>query len=80
MLCGQVGSGGVVRDPAERARAVRRVAEAITAVGGTVTGVAGSGLPGPKGNREVFIAVAGPARADAPADLDAAIARAVADG
>jgi 23S rRNA (cytidine1920-2'-O)/16S rRNA (cytidine1409-2'-O)-methyltransferase len=77
---GQVGSGGVVRDPAQRARAVRRVAAAITDAGGTVTGVAGSGLPGPKGNREVFVAAAGPGRADAAVDLDAAIERAVADG
>ena len=77
---GQVGSGGVVRDPAQRARAVRRVAQAIGEVGGIVTGVVGSGLPGPKGNREVFVAVAGAARGDAGADLEAAIARALADG
>ena len=77
---GQVGSGGVVRDPAQRAGAIRRVAGAIAASGGTVTGVVGSGLPGPKGNREVFVAVAGPARADVSVDLDPAIARAVADG
>jgi 23S rRNA (cytidine1920-2'-O)/16S rRNA (cytidine1409-2'-O)-methyltransferase len=77
---GQVGSGGVVRDPAQRVRAVRRVAEAMAAAGGTVIGVVGSGLPGPKGNREVFVAVAGPSRPDAAVDLDAAIARAVADG
>jgi 23S rRNA (cytidine1920-2'-O)/16S rRNA (cytidine1409-2'-O)-methyltransferase len=76
----RVGSGGVVRDPELRAGAVRRVAEAIAATGGTVTGVAGSGLPGPKGNREVFVAASGPARADAAADLDAAIGLAVADG
>jgi hypothetical protein len=56
------------------------VAAAITDAGGTVTGVAGSGLPGPKGNREVFVAAAGPGRADAAVDLDAAIERAVADG
>ena len=77
---GKVGSGGVVRDPAERARAVRRVAGAIAETGAVVTGVVGSGLPGPKGNREVFVAVAGPAGGQNPADLEAAIALAVADG
>jgi 23S rRNA (cytidine1920-2'-O)/16S rRNA (cytidine1409-2'-O)-methyltransferase len=47
--------GGVVRDPELRARAVRDVAAAITAAGGRVLGEADSGLPGPKGNREVFL-------------------------
>ena len=54
-----VGSGGVVRDPARRLEAVLRVAAAVEATGGGVRGVADSGLPGPKGNREIFI-LAGP--------------------
>ena len=53
--------------PGAARRRRRRVAEAIAATGGTVIGVAGSGLPGPKGNREVFVAASGPARDDAAA-------------
>jgi 23S rRNA (cytidine1920-2'-O)/16S rRNA (cytidine1409-2'-O)-methyltransferase len=50
-----VGKGGVVRDPALREAAVASVAEALAAAGGRVLGAADSGLPGPKGNREVFL-------------------------
>ena len=50
-----VGRGGVVRDPGVRAGAARAVAEAIAAEGGDVVGAADSGLPGPKGNREIFL-------------------------
>jgi 23S rRNA (cytidine1920-2'-O)/16S rRNA (cytidine1409-2'-O)-methyltransferase len=55
----RVGSGGVVRDPQAREDAVRAVIGVIEAEGGAVLGTADSGLPGPKGNREVFIAAAG---------------------
>lgn len=51
----RVGSGGVVRDPGAREDAVRGVIEVIEATGGRVVGTADSGLPGPKGNREVFV-------------------------
>jgi 23S rRNA (cytidine1920-2'-O)/16S rRNA (cytidine1409-2'-O)-methyltransferase len=51
----RVGSGGVVRDPAAREDAVRGVITAIEERGGRVLGVADSGLPGPSGNREVFV-------------------------
>src|SRR5690606_32043920 len=51
----RVGSGGVVRDPRAREDAVRGVVEVIQAHGGRVVGTADSGLPGPKGNREVFV-------------------------
>jgi len=51
----RVGSGGVVRDPRAREDAVRGVIEVIEATGGRVVGTADSGLPGPKGNREVFV-------------------------
>jgi 23S rRNA (cytidine1920-2'-O)/16S rRNA (cytidine1409-2'-O)-methyltransferase len=49
---------GVVRDPAVRARVVREVAEAALAWGGQVLGVVDSGVPGPKGNRELFLQLA----------------------
>jgi 23S rRNA (cytidine1920-2'-O)/16S rRNA (cytidine1409-2'-O)-methyltransferase len=46
---------GVVRDVAVRRRVVREIAEAALAWGGQTIGVVDSGLPGPKGNREVFL-------------------------
>jgi 23S rRNA (cytidine1920-2'-O)/16S rRNA (cytidine1409-2'-O)-methyltransferase len=52
---GQVGKGGVVRDPAVRAAAVARVRQAAAALALEVHGEADSVLPGPKGNREVFL-------------------------
>lgn len=54
----RVGSGGVVRDDAVREDAVRGVIEGIEATGGRVIGTADAGLPGPKGNREVFVLAA----------------------
>lgn len=51
----QVGKGGVVRDDALRARAVDAVAESAAALGYRETGRCESRLPGPKGNREVFL-------------------------
>src|SRR5205807_8631253 len=44
---------GVVRDDEVRRRVVREVAEAALAWGGETAGIVDSGLPGPKGNREV---------------------------
>lgn len=52
---GRVGPGGVVRDPALRAEAVAGVAEAGAALRLGVAGLAASPLPGPAGNREVFL-------------------------
>jgi 23S rRNA (cytidine1920-2'-O)/16S rRNA (cytidine1409-2'-O)-methyltransferase len=52
---GQVGKGGVVRDPAVRAEAVARVRREAEGIGLRVRGEADSVLPGPKGNREVFL-------------------------
>ncbi|HEY2937779.1 MAG TPA: TlyA family RNA methyltransferase [Gaiellaceae bacterium] len=46
---------GVVRDPAVRARVAREVAEAALAWSAKVVGVVDSGVPGPKGNRELFL-------------------------
>lgn len=51
---GRVGRG-VVRDPADRQEAVRKVALAARELGLPVRGIASSGLPGPKGNRETFV-------------------------
>jgi len=52
---GRVGKGGVVRDEAARADAVAAVRVAADALGLAVRGEAESVLPGPKGNREVFL-------------------------
>jgi 23S rRNA (cytidine1920-2'-O)/16S rRNA (cytidine1409-2'-O)-methyltransferase len=52
---GEVGKGGVVRDPALRAAAVARVRELAEGLGLAVLGEVPSVLPGPKGNREVFL-------------------------
>jgi 23S rRNA (cytidine1920-2'-O)/16S rRNA (cytidine1409-2'-O)-methyltransferase len=46
---------GVVRDPEQRARAVREVREAAEALGLETLGESESVLAGPKGNREVFL-------------------------
>jgi len=58
---GQVGKGGVVRDDALRAAAVSRVRECAEALGYTAAGQVDSRLPGPKGNREVFLRLRPPA-------------------
>ena len=50
-----VGKGGVVRDDDVRRRVVREVADAALGWGARVAGVVESGLPGPKGNREIFL-------------------------
>jgi 23S rRNA (cytidine1920-2'-O)/16S rRNA (cytidine1409-2'-O)-methyltransferase len=52
---GQVGSGGVVRDPRLRAGAVQAVADAAAGLGLGVRGVTASPLPGPSGNVEYFL-------------------------
>jgi 23S rRNA (cytidine1920-2'-O)/16S rRNA (cytidine1409-2'-O)-methyltransferase len=51
----QVGSGGVVRDPEQRAGAVTSVRGAAVAAGFDVRAESESVLPGPKGNREIFL-------------------------
>jgi 23S rRNA (cytidine1920-2'-O)/16S rRNA (cytidine1409-2'-O)-methyltransferase len=52
---GQVGKGGVVREPAARRRVLVEVGEAAGQLDASVLGYASSGLPGPKGNLETFI-------------------------
>ena len=51
----RVGKGGVVRDEGLRAEAVRGVREAAEALGYELAGQAESRLPGPRGNREIFL-------------------------
>jgi 23S rRNA (cytidine1920-2'-O)/16S rRNA (cytidine1409-2'-O)-methyltransferase len=69
---------GVVRDPDVRRRVVREVAEAALAWGGETVGVVDSGLPGPKGNREIFLHLIEREHPKLPADLDDRIRAAVA--
>jgi 23S rRNA (cytidine1920-2'-O)/16S rRNA (cytidine1409-2'-O)-methyltransferase len=66
----KVGKGGVVRDAGDRRDAIRSVAQAAEKEGLVVRGLASSGLPGPKGNRESFVWAA---RGGKPVDLDAAL-------
>ena len=72
-----VGKGGVVRDARVRARVVREVAEAALDWGARTGAVVDSGLPGPKGNREVFVHLVQAADPTLPDDLDERIAAAV---
>jgi 23S rRNA (cytidine1920-2'-O)/16S rRNA (cytidine1409-2'-O)-methyltransferase len=66
---------GVVRDLADRREAILKVAEAARELGLPVRGVASSGLPGPKGNRETFVwcGGAGPELEDVGAAVAAAV-------
>jgi 23S rRNA (cytidine1920-2'-O)/16S rRNA (cytidine1409-2'-O)-methyltransferase len=65
---------GVVRDAGDRREAILAVAEAAAENGLPVRGVASSGLPGPKGNRETFLWCGGGPGLE---ELDAAIHAAV---
>jgi 23S rRNA (cytidine1920-2'-O)/16S rRNA (cytidine1409-2'-O)-methyltransferase len=65
---------GVVRDAAVRRRVVREVAAAALAWGGETVGVVDSGLPGPKGNREVFLHLVQREQPQLPDDIDDRIA------
>jgi len=67
-------SGGVVRDPALRASAVRTVAEQAAGLGLGVRGVVASPLPGPSGNVEYFLWLTAGAPALEEDDLLAAVA------
>jgi 23S rRNA (cytidine1920-2'-O)/16S rRNA (cytidine1409-2'-O)-methyltransferase len=69
--------GGVVRDVEVRRRVVREVAEAALAWGGETVGAVDSGLPGPKGNREVFLHLRHREQPQLPNDLDDRIAAAI---
>jgi 23S rRNA (cytidine1920-2'-O)/16S rRNA (cytidine1409-2'-O)-methyltransferase len=65
---------GVVRDVAVRRRVVREVADAALAWRGETVGVVDSGLPGPKGNREVFLHIVHRDQPKLPVDIDERIA------
>jgi len=73
----EVGRGGVVRNPETRRRVLREMADDVPSWGATLAGVADSGLPGPKGNRETFLLLAagGPTPSDEAIDdwIDAAV-------
>jgi 23S rRNA (cytidine1920-2'-O)/16S rRNA (cytidine1409-2'-O)-methyltransferase len=68
----KVGKGGVVREAEDRRDAIRKVAEAAEKAGLAVRGLASSGLPGPKGNRETFVWAS---RSGEGIDLEAALTR-----
>ncbi len=61
---------GVVRDLEVRRRAVRSVSEAALAWPARTVGVVDSGVPGPKGNRELFLHLVHDHRATLSDDLD----------
>lgn len=65
---------GVVRDVGVRRRVVRGVANAAVAWGASTVGVVDSGLPGPKGNREVFLHLVQREDPQLPDDIDERIA------
>jgi 23S rRNA (cytidine1920-2'-O)/16S rRNA (cytidine1409-2'-O)-methyltransferase len=73
----EVPRGGVVRDADVRLRVVRGVSDAALAWGGETAGAVDSGLPGPKGNREVFLHLVHRERPELPADIDDRIAAAI---
>jgi 23S rRNA (cytidine1920-2'-O)/16S rRNA (cytidine1409-2'-O)-methyltransferase len=73
----EVPRGGVVRDLDVRRRVVREIAVAALAWGGETVGAVDSGLPGPKGNREVFLHLVHRERPHLPDDIDDRIAAAV---
>jgi len=69
--------GGVVRSDDVRRRVLRELATAALAWDGATIGVADSGLPGPKGNREFFLHLVHRERPELPPELDDWIADAV---
>ena len=73
---GRVGAGGVVRDSADRAGAVRTVAGAAGQLGLGVQGITASPLPGPAGNVEYFLWL----RRGAPPLDDGQLERAIEEG
>jgi 23S rRNA (cytidine1920-2'-O)/16S rRNA (cytidine1409-2'-O)-methyltransferase len=64
------GGKGVVKSHQTRARVLREVAEAALSWDAETAGVVDSGLPGPKGNRELFLHLVHRPGASLPADLE----------
>jgi 23S rRNA (cytidine1920-2'-O)/16S rRNA (cytidine1409-2'-O)-methyltransferase len=54
---GEVGGGGVVRDPAQHAAVLTRIRASAEELGFAVLGECESPIQGPKGNREFFLAL-----------------------
>ena len=75
---GQVGRGGIVKDPGLHARSVRAVAEAAAAAGYAVVGACASPIAGTEGNREFFLHLKAAAGGLTGAALEEAVSRAVA--
>jgi 23S rRNA (cytidine1920-2'-O)/16S rRNA (cytidine1409-2'-O)-methyltransferase len=73
----EVGRGGVIRDEGIRRRVVREIAEAALAWGGETVAAVDSGLPGPKGNREVFLHLVYREHPELPDDIDDRVAAAI---
>jgi 23S rRNA (cytidine1920-2'-O)/16S rRNA (cytidine1409-2'-O)-methyltransferase len=73
----EIGKGGVVTSRETRTRVTREVAEAALAWDAEVAGVVDSGLPGPKGNRELFLHLRHHPGARLPGELDSWIDAAV---
>ncbi len=72
----RVGSGGVVRDPALRSAAVRRIADVAFELGLGTQAVVASSLPGPSGNVEYFLHL----RRGSSSLNDADLSRAIEEG
>ena len=68
----RIGKGGVVREAGYRREAIVGVGRAALGLGASVAGMAPSGLPGPKGNRETFLWLTEGGRDGAVTDLEAA--------
>jgi len=62
--------GGVVRSPDVRRRVIRDMAASALGWQAQTAGVVDSGLPGPKGNREVFLHLVHRERPQLPDDID----------
>lgn len=75
---GEVGKGGVVRDPIKHRRVLSRVVEFALGSGLAVLGVTASPLRGPKGNREFFVHLS--RRGQTVPDLEAQIIHVVSEG
>jgi 23S rRNA (cytidine1920-2'-O)/16S rRNA (cytidine1409-2'-O)-methyltransferase len=73
----EVGKGGVVTSRATRTRVAREIAETALGWDAEVAGVVDSGLPGPKGNRELFLHLVHRPGAHLPGTLDGWIDAAV---
>ena len=73
---GQVGAGGVVRDPAHHKAVLDKVARFAILHGWHVLGVTSSPLRGPKGNREFFLHLTktGRTRSDLAGMIDSSVA------